>query len=684
MCPVRLRAFLAFCLVFPGVRAEAEPEPVSTEPSHARAHPHEHGDDQEPVENIVVTATPLPHQRDELAAPVVRVGREEILNRLGPTLGETLAGLPGVTTSGFTAGASRPVIRGQDAFRTEVLEGSLPTHGVSRLSPDHAVPVNPVVSQAVEVVRGPGVLRYGGGASAGVVNVITQRIPEEPVDSRVEVDAVGSYQSNGEGANFGGMGRGGIGNFAWSLDGLYNQTDDYETGEGTTQAGSFTETWGAAIGGAYLMEQGRLGFSYNRYDSAYGIPGTEPVNIDMRTNRYRFEGDWEEPIGGVRKISLRGVYSDYSHEETANGVVGQTFDNEEFDGRLEAVYAPWLGIAGAVGLHARHQDLAAGGEAIEYLSPSKTSSVAGYVFVERVLGDAFDIQAGLRAEGSRVEGTPISGAFTVRSFVPVSGSLALIHHVSDSITLGASGTVGQRAPSQVELFARGPHEATGTYEQGDPALDEETAYTGEFRVTGTFDRLTFEASAFATYYDDFIFGQLTGVRVDGGGVPNPVGDFEQLFYRARRAAFYGAEFTIGSDLVDLWGGSLRTDWQVDYVRAQFVDGTTPNDTNVPRIPPLRWGGSLGYEHDELSASFGFLRYEAQWDPASNEFATGAYTLLELSLGYRPAFFAGSPGLELHFVARNLLDEAARNAVSFTKDEVLLPGRNFRLSLRGTF
>ena len=153
--------FMVVPLLCTAGRSAAEDE------QHQHAHEHAHGEEHGPVETIIVTATPLPHQRDELATPVSRLNREKIIRNLRSTLGETVGNLPGVTSTGFTAGASRPVIRGQDAFRTEVLEPARSTQDVSRLSPDHAIPVSPLAAQAIEVVRGPGVLRYGGGASAG-------------------------------------------------------------------------------------------------------------------------------------------------------------------------------------------------------------------------------------------------------------------------------------------------------------------------------------------------------------------------------------------------------------------------------------------------------------------------------------------------------------------------------------
>ena len=333
-------SFLAFSLG--GFVASAEPTP------HAHDHDHERHPD---TERIVVTTTPLAHTRDELAIPVDRISRNEILDQAGSTIGETMMRVPGVATTGFSAGASRPVIRGQDAYRSAVLEDSLPVQGVSQLSPDHGVPANPLVAEAIEVVRGPATLRYGGGANAGIVNVLTSRIPMTRPDAASSLDAFGAYGTNREEGLAAAVAEGIVGDFAWHLDGVYQRADDYETGSGQRQQGTHYKGGAAAVGGTWFGENSRLGASYTHFRNDYGVPEEgEPVSIEMDTNRYRFEAERLKPTAGIRKIRATGVYSDYEHREIADGEVGQTFDNDQFDGRVELLHDPWSGFHGAVGL----------------------------------------------------------------------------------------------------------------------------------------------------------------------------------------------------------------------------------------------------------------------------------------------------------------------------------------------
>lgn len=643
--------------------------------SSARDAHHPHGHDEHDVERVVVTGIPLVHDRDELAIPVDRLNREEVLDGLGATLGETLSTKPGIATTGFTAGASRPVIRGQDAFRTEVTEDGLPTQDVSRESPDHAVPVNPLAAQRIEVVRGPATLRYGGGATAGVVNAITHRIPDELPGMAIAGAVFGALDSVSDRRDLSVVLDGGVGPVAWHVDGLVRRADDYEIPTGGYQNGTFVDAFSVAAGASWFIgESGRIGASYSRFQSDYGIPEEdEDAEIDMYANRVQFEGDWFTPVSGVREVRLRGAYTDYSHDEVVAGLTGQTYENNQFDGRLELLHHELSGFHGAIGFTGRVRDFEARGEAEEFLAPSHTTQVAGYLFEERELLHGLVVEFGARVEGNRVRGTPfLATSEQTRNFLPVSGSVGFVLEPRTELTLGIVGAVSQRAPAETELFARGPHEATGTFEIGDPNLDEETAYTGEIRIGFENDRVRIAAAGFLTYYDDYIFGDLTGVTIGG---------FEERLFVTRNALFAGTEVEFDFDLFEALGGVFGLDAQMDYVRARFTSGM---DRNVSRIPPIRWGVNLFYRGDWVRARFGFLRTQAQDSVSEDETPTAGFTFLNatFTLDLSP-LFARVP-VEFVLQGTNLLDQNARNVVSFKADEVLLPGRNIRGAVRMRF
>jgi len=663
------------------LRADA-PEPGT----EGHAHAHEH-DEHDPTETIVVTASPLEHGRDQLAMPVDRIEKSELLEDLGSSLGETLSRQPGISTTGFAAGASRPVVRGQDSFRTEVLEDGLRTQDVSQESPDHGVPINPLAARRTEILRGPATVRYGGGASAGVVNVITNRVPDRKPDDPITGDVFGGIGLVADERDLAATLEGAVGDVAWHADGALRRAHNYSIPNDAnphTQPGSQFESYSGSLGAAWIGDASRLGFAYIRAEDQYGIPDAdEPVEIDMHIDRYRFEGDLEPELPGVRALRVRGVYSDYEHDEIADGVVGQTYRNEEFDGRLELVHAPFAGFDGAIGLHGRTRDFRAEGEAAEFLAPAETAMVAAYLFEERAIATNLVGELGFRVEHTQVQGRDVADVDHEVEFVPLSGSAALHLDPLDWLHLGLTSSVSQRAPTQVELFARGAHEATRTYEIGDPDLDEETAYTAELRASAKHVRGRVEGAFFVTQYEDFIYGSLTGQSVDADGDPVDPDDpeaLQALRYTDRDALFYGGELSGNVDLAYLPFGILGIDGRFDVVRARFTDG---NEGNLPRIVPIRWGAGLFLSADAFDARVGFLRNEAQNRTSPFDASTASFTQVEASLAYR---FEPVDGLriEANVVGRNLNDVRGRNHVAFNKEEVLLPGRSIRFGLRALF
>lgn len=670
---------------------------AADEDSHPHDHEHEastsDGADQE-AERFVVTATPLGHSADELAAPVTQLDRRDIVEGFGNTLGDSLARIPGIATTGFARGASRPVLRGQDAFRTEVLQDGIPSQDVSRLSPDHGIPMNPLSAHQIEVVHGPATLRYGGGATAGVVNAITNRVPRETHDGVPSINVLSAFDTNGDEGIAAAEIETGTGPLAFHFDGLYRNANDYYTGSDVRQAGTHAETIAGSLGTAYVGERGRIGAAYSHFRNDYGIPEAgEDVEIQMDTNQLRVDGELVDPLPGISEIRLRSAYTDYEHDEVADGVVGQTFDDDEVGGRIELLHDEFAGFHGALGLDARFRDFSAGGEAAEYLAPATSRTLAVYLFEERPLVDALHLETGLRVESTNVRGEPASGSRRTARFVPLSGSLGLVAHAGDEWTFGAVAAATQRAPNDNELFARGPHEATGTFELGDADLDEETAFTGELRVQADYPRVRASAAAFVTRYRDYVCACLTGNTVDETGAPVLPTDpaaLDELFYDARDTLFAGGEFKLEVDVATFGAWTLIADAQIDGVRARFVGNDRGNDRDVPRITPMRWGGGLALQGDRARVRVGALHHEDQNHIAEFETDTSGYTSIDASLlmpiPIERLSGDGSAPFELDLVARatNLADVSGRNHIAFNKNEVEVPGRSIRVGIEGRF
>ena len=302
---------------------------------------------------LVVESSAFKNQStDEFAQSVTVITGEELDNKKSLSIGETLEGELGVSSSFFTQGASRPVIRGLSTNRVRVLENGIDSLDASSISEDHAVSIDPYAAEQVEIIRGPSTLRFGPGAIGGVVNVTNKRLPQALGDKAFDIGVDIDHDSVSDGNTLGVDLNGTVGSFVWHVDGVTRDTNDYDIdgfanenarenrGE---QDNSDLETDSYAFGGSFITDQGLFGLAFSRFDTDYGVPSIEDADIRIDARQYRYDGQAElfNPFANIESISLRTTYNNYTHNELevedGETEVGTTFDNEEFEGRLEAV-----------------------------------------------------------------------------------------------------------------------------------------------------------------------------------------------------------------------------------------------------------------------------------------------------------------------------------------------------------
>ncbi|MBI1209930.1 MAG: TonB-dependent receptor [Alphaproteobacteria bacterium] len=638
--------------------------------------------DHQPIEKVVVTASPLAKSNDKFSKVVDTISRDEGLKNGGASIGDALEKQPGVSGTGFTAGANRPVVRGFDATRVLLTENGVGSLDVAEIGPDHGTPIDIFSASRIEIVRGAATLRYGSQAIGGVINVINGRIPDRPIDGVTgEVDGIyGSNANEGAGGfqtTFGSEG------FAVHADGFLRHASDYDTPDGK-QVNSYAKTDGYSLGTAYSGEQGSFGGAYAHYDATYGI-ASDTTFIDMRQDKYLTRGIWNANAGLLQRVTVEAAYARYHHDEVdpATGDIESTFLNDEVDSRAEAIFGA-IGPASAValGLQVQHRDFSALGDAADYLSPSTAQGVAGYVFARFPFGPQWELEASARVEGARREGTPISGVPTSSDYAPFSASASLAWTPTDAATFQLTATSAARVPDLPELFAIGGHDGPQTYEIGDPGLGLERANSLEAAITYETGPFQLRAALWGALYDGFIFGQLTGNFCDDTGACQAFEDaghpLKELFYVQQDARFWGAEAQGRYDLAKLGDYVFGVSAQVDYVR-----GTLSNGGNVPREMPLRYGPGLYLEDDRLSAAVRLFRVEKQDKVGLFELPTPAYTDLSADITYR-VYDDGDHAFDLSLVGRNLTDQVERNASSFVHDVVEMPGRDIRVVGRVTY
>jgi iron complex outermembrane receptor protein len=715
-----------------------------------------------PIEAPLLGALPI--VADQFATVTV-VPREELQRSPGSTLGDVLFSKPGITGSSFAPGASsRPIVRGLDVNRVGIVSNGVGGGGVSDLGEDHFVPIDPLVTNQVEVIRGPATLRYGSQAIGGVVSATDNRIPEalpcsmgplaasplavktypqaapSPGCIGVETRAAVSSVDNGrEGAV---LLDAGAGNIAMHGDVFGRRTSDYRVPSypylvapdpaelpSATQSAAFNgrqpNSWsrssGGAVGGSYLFTGGFAGLAVMQNNSLYGIPGPDGeghnTRIDARQTKVLGKGEYRPQSSAVDAIRYWLGHTDYKHDERgladafdqASDGVRQTFTNKEQEARLEVQFAPFnLNLAAlttAVGVQAGHQELTASspddpGSPLNGLyDPNKNTRIAGYIFNEFRFNEMTKAQLAGRIEHVSLSGTmPASipntfdlaldpaavGAAAARdlNFTPKSGSLGLIQNLPfGGLVASATAQYVERAPKPAELFSRGAHDATATFDIGNPTLTIESAKSVEIGLRRPAGHFRFEATAYYTRFSGFIYRNLTGNSCEEQACVDPADaafplELNQARYDQRDAIFRGAEVQFQWDLVPMNGGFFGVDGQYDIVRATFTDGS-----NVPRIPPQRLGGGVYFRSAEWLARLNLLHAFAQNDIAvTGETPTAGYNLLKAELSRTTRFRHHPTGIKqvtVGVVGNNLLNENIRNHVSYTKDVVLMPGLNVR-------
>ena len=638
-------------------------------------------------------------------SPVTVVTGEQIARDQPRTLGDALLDRPGIASTTYAPGAaSRPIIRGLDNARVRIQENGLSNGGVTDLGEDHAVPINPLTASRIEVIRGPATLRYGSGAIGGVVSAENNRVPTSIPVRGIQGQVTTGYTGVDNGRLGAATVDAGMDGIAVHADGFGTASDSYAI-PGGIQPNSAAATQGGAFGLSAIGARGFVGIAYDRYDARYQIPGgaaaRERAFLDPRQDRVVSRGEYRPLAGPIEVVRYWAGYSVFRHDETVLGPtggfeVGATFKNREGEARIEAQHVPVttdLGVlTGALGVQTGRRVTNTLGES--FLPQTDSRADALFLFEELAVGNGLRLQAAGRIEGARVNGVaarfpsgylPIPGAGEplrfglTRRFAPRSASLGALQDLPFDLVGSVNASYVERAPTGYELYSQGPHEATNTFEIGDPFLRLERARTVEMSIRRAAGPLRLDATGFYTRYTGFIAKRETGILCgETFGTCGVETADRQIVYTQRNAVFYGAEIIGQYDAIPLGDGFLGVEGQFDAVRATFDDGT-----NVPRIPPYRVGGGVYLRADGWFARVNLLHAFAQDRFGTFDTPTPGYDDLRAELSYTTPLDRATYGAEemtLSLQGRNLLDADIRNAASFKKDEILLPGRNLRASL----
>lgn len=708
---------LAWAQSSPTGAAAVEPQPAapSTPPAGPPATPA--GPVAEPTAGRAaslgeVTVTGNPLGRDALAVPAQQFSGTGLLLRGQGTLGQTLDGAPGVSSTYFGPNASRPIIRGLDGDRIRLLANGTGLSDASGLSYDHAVAADPLTMERIEVLRGPAALQYGGGAVGGVVNVIDGRIPRAPL-----FDAAGGVSGRADlGLATGNRERSaaavletGNDRYALHVDAFDRRSADLRVplalacsqGGVTTQrqrlCNSAGASQGGAVGGTLFFDRGHLGASLASHQSGYGTVAEDEARIRLHSERLALEGELRGLGGWFSALKGQFSHSRYQHTEFDAGEPRTTFGQRGSELRLEARQARLGALEGVVGLQAESGRFSAVGDEA-FAPPSRTRQWA--LFAHEELGLPWGrLSFGSRVERVRVgsDGSPDTPRFAVgeRRFTPVSHALGALLRLGPAWQANANLAYTERAPKDYELFANGPHAATGTYELGDAGLGKERSLNLDLGLKWQQGPDHLALGAFVHRFRNYLSLEATGQARDSAGHANAsdCGDghsvesgcsaelLPEYAYRQVRARFAGVE---ASGSQRLWGGpsTLDLEWRADLVRATNLDSGEP----LPRIAPARLGATLAWAQGAWGWRLGAGHAMAQRRVPAGQLATPGHTLWNAALTYRVK--AGPSQLLWYARLDNLGNRLAYAASSILTQtapgRVPLPGRSLKLGLRVDF
>ncbi|MCL6249199.1 zinc piracy TonB-dependent receptor ZnuD [Acinetobacter sp. ANC 4945] len=663
------------------------------------------------LEAINVQVHPLNQSAADFAV-ADNVIQHKALAQGGVTIGDALAGQPGVYSNQFGAGSSRPVLRGQDGPRVKVLEHASETADVSTLSPDHAVTVDPILAKQIEVIRGPSTLLYAAGTVGGLVNVTDQKIPTAVPDKGYE-GQVGVRYNSGSDEKLASAGvTAALGEqFAIRIEGSKRKANDYiapnyfhdhdgELEKERRVGNTFAEGQNVSVGASWIHDRGFAGLSYSNRQDQYGLPGhsheyeschphddhlhcdghdnhghTDEHDhsahdehdhdhdaagpwVDLKSERYDFRTELANPFAGFQKLRAHASYTDYQHDEIEGDTAATTFKSKGYDGRLELVHNPIADWEGVIGAQYNQQKLNISGEE-SLMNPNKTQKWSVFGLEHKQFGD-FHVELGARVDQQKIQ---IDSAQKDYDDYGISYSGAVNWAFAPNYKLSLVGSHQERLPLAQELYADGKHFATNTYERGNENLDVEKSNNLELGFHYEKDQLDYHVHVYHNWYDNYIYA----------ATKDNFGNFRLVDYTQDKAKFYGAEAQVGYAINDMYKLSVFG----DYVRGK-IDGE-----NAPRVPAGRLGTKVDVDFaDGWSGLAEYSHVFKQDKITAFERETDGYNMVNLGVAYSGQL-KDQNDYRVYFKANNLLDEDVYSHTSFLAN-IPQVGRNFTVGLEFGF
>lgn len=620
----------------------------------------------EPV-RILVTGSLSPEGMERIGKPISVVNEDEIQKTQGSSIGEALSSQPGISSTSFGPGASRPIIRGQGKERVRVIENGLENGDVSAASDDHAVTNDPLTTERIDILRGASTLMFGSQAIGGVVNIIDDSISEEnigkPLSGKVNISAGDSASDELSGAA---ILKGQADTINWYLSGFNRSTDDIKVPglKSSRLENSDTNSSAVKVGVSQVSDEGFIGVALRHNEADYGIPVSEEgdVRIDLKQSRIESRGAVHLHKDFFDSVRFGMSFSNYKHKELEGKETGTIYERKAFESRVLLTHYHHDSLEGGLGLQLNYDELATTGEEA-FIPSNQNFKPAIFLIEDFALSNNLIWQLGGRYEYSDVAPDDLSD----KNFNLYSTSTGLVWHDDQkNYSAGLNLSYSERGANATELFAYGAHLASQTFEIGNSDLNKESSLGAELTLRKLTGSSRGSLTAFIQDYSDYINLSPSGFEEEN----LPVFSYENI-----NARFWGFEAEAEQNLLSTGKHLLFLSAGFDMVRAENTD----NNENLPRITPVRTRLELNYSYDIFSGFIETIFVEKQNKIAEFESQTGGYTMLNAGMNINL-----SDSLDLFIKGTNLSNEEARVHTSFLKDQVPLRGRAFFAGLRANF
>ncbi len=639
------------------------------------------------VPGLQVSASAVATSALNSPQPVSIVSQDDLAKTRATNLGAALADIPGVHNNSSGPAAGKPVIRGLTNSRVLVVDdGQRLEH--NQWGDDHFTSVEPAAASHIEVIRGPASVLYGSDALGGVINIIEPDLPDAiGRDPFTHGSVSGGFVTNNrepdgtldlEGAN---------GGFGYRVSATGRTAKDVQTPDYTLWNSGYHNAGGEGALG-YRGAWGSLKGTYTMRRDRLQLTDEDPVADGFaRSDDDRGHLDLDVPVGDARltwnagyEVNRRKEFEEATATDPSFFMEQKTFNTEA---RLHHTAGRFSGVLGSA---LEHSDDANHGE--EHLAPDSRSGFFGVYDFEQTEVGRWDLSFGARFDHrhlSAVADPDLGNAAADISWNAVTGNLGLLYHVSEPVAVVLNLGRGFRAPSVFDLFANGLHEATSTFEHGNPDLKTETSLNADLALRVQSASARAEIGGFVNRIQNFVY-TVPSNEID------PESGFEIYNVTQGNAVLSGFEAQVEyhpTAVVHLQGTA-------DYVRGRNTDIDDP----LPSMPPLRATYEIRFEGRSVGTlSSPYLSVGGESNARQNRlnpdeaaffasafdgagYRPSAYTLINLGAGFGLDTGSGST-LRVDLGLRNALNTTWADFLSHLKTNAPNPGMGRSLMLRFT-